>query len=118
MHELSLASGVVETAVKHADGLPVRVVRLKVGALRQVVPESLAFYFDFVARGTLCEGARLEQELVAARFRCPACDREWRPEGPAFRCPDCGSAADVVAGEELLIVSIDIEEGEPCTASG
>ena len=37
-------------------------------ALRQVVPDSLAFYFEIVARETLCEGAAFEHELVA-----PAC---------------------------------------------
>ena len=39
-------------------------VHLRVGQLRQVVPASLAFYFALVARDTVCEGARLEQEIV------------------------------------------------------
>ncbi|MGH2858700.1 MAG: hydrogenase maturation nickel metallochaperone HypA, partial [Solirubrobacteraceae bacterium] len=62
MHELSLSGAIVDTAVRHARGRRVTLVSLRVGALRQVVPDSLAFYFEFVARGTLCEGARLEQE--------------------------------------------------------
>ena len=67
MHELSLSSAIVNTVVKHAQERPVGVVNLRVGALRQVVPDTLDFYFGFVAKGTVCEGARLEQELLPAR---------------------------------------------------
>jgi Zn finger protein HypA/HybF involved in hydrogenase expression len=37
----------------------VSVISLRVGALRQVVPESLELYVEIVGRGTLCEAARL-----------------------------------------------------------
>ena len=73
MHELSLSSAIVNTVVKHAEGRPVSLVSMRVGALRQVVPDTLDFYFGFVSKGTVCEGARLEQELVAARLRCASC---------------------------------------------
>ena len=52
MHELSLSSAIVATVEKHAAGRQVAVVTLRVGRLRQVVPETLEFYFAFVARGT------------------------------------------------------------------
>ena len=73
MHELSLSSAIVNTVVKHAEGRRVTVVSLRVGRLRQVVPDTLAFYFDFVARDTVCEGARLEQEIEERRLRCHPC---------------------------------------------
>jgi len=41
MHELALASAVVEAVERHADGRRVLAVHLRVGRLRQVVPESL-----------------------------------------------------------------------------
>ena len=59
MHELSVASAILNTAVKHAEERPVSVVSLRVGRLRQVVPDSLRFYFEIVARDTLCEHAEL-----------------------------------------------------------
>ena len=82
--------------------------------MRQVVPESLRFYFEIVARDTACEGAALELE----RDRRPAvaaaeCERQWSPQIPAFRCPDCGSAdVEVMAGEELEVDYIEVEEQE------
>ena len=45
VHELSLSSAILETVLKHADGRKVNTVELTVGALRQVVPESLDFYW-------------------------------------------------------------------------
>lgn len=120
MHEFSIASAVVATAVRHADGRRVVRVELRVGALRQVVPEALDFSFGIVARETVCEGAALAQELIPARLRCDACAREWTAEALAFRCPDCGgTAVATVSGEELEVESIDVEsesESEaPCT---
>ena len=82
MHELSLAGAVVNTAVKHAAERRVTVVTLRVGRLRQVVPDTLEFYFGFVAQGTLCEGARLEQEVVPARLVCSECGNDWELDLP------------------------------------
>ena len=111
MHELSLSSAIVNTAVKHAGGRRVTVVSLRVGRLRQVVPDTLEFYFEFVARGTVCEGARLEQELIDARLRCRGCGHEWEIEIPAFRCPACaGSDVEVASGNEFEVESIEVEE--------
>jgi hydrogenase nickel incorporation protein HypA/HybF len=104
VHELSLASAVVDTVERHADGRRVRVISLRVGALRQVVPESLELYVDLVGRGTVCEGARLELELVRARLAC--CGGEWEP--PSFRCPKCGGGGRVVSGDEFLVESIQV----------
>ncbi len=114
MHELSLSGAIVNTVVKHAEGRPVSLVSLRVGALRQVVPDTLEFYFEFVSKGTVCEGARLEQELIPALLRCASCEREWTIEMPIFMCPSCGSAGqvEVARGEEFEVESIEVEETE------
>jgi hydrogenase nickel incorporation protein HypA/HybF len=117
MHELSLSSAIVATAAKHAGGRRVSVVSLRVGRLRQVIPETLEFYFEFVARGTVCEGAKLEQEVLEARLRCNPCGTEWGIEVPAFRCPTCqGSDVAIASGNEFEVLSIEIEEAQ-CIAS-
>ena len=114
MHELSLSSAIVNTVVKHAAGRPVSVVSMRVGALRQVVPDTLEVYFGFVAEGTVCEGARLEQELVPARLRCAGCEREWEIDVPVFMCPGCGPSGriEVASGDEFEVESIEVEEAE------
>jgi hydrogenase nickel incorporation protein HypA/HybF len=113
VHELSLSGAVVNTVAKHAAGRPVSVVSLRVGRLRQVVPATLEFYFEFVARGTVCEGALLKQEIVDAALRCSLCEREWEIEIPAFRCPTCGGSDVVVArGDEFEVESIEVQSTE------
>ena len=118
MHELALAGAVIDTAERHAGGRRIVLVRLRLGELRQVVPDSLAFYFEHVARGTLCEGAALEHEVVPATLGCTSCDASWDVSatpgsGPrvSFRCPQCGSAdVGVRAGNEFEVESIEVEE--------
>ena len=113
MHELSLSSAIVNTVERHAAGRRVTVVSLRVGALRQVVRDTLEFYFEFVARGTVCEGARLEQQVIDARLHCRQCAHEWEIEIPAFRCPKCaGSDVEIAAGNEFEVESIEVEEAE------
>jgi hydrogenase nickel incorporation protein HypA/HybF len=113
MHELSISSAVVQTAIDHAAGRQVSVVSVRAGHLRQVVPRSLHFYFEIVARDTVVEGARLELEIVPARLRCTGCDHEWDVQTPAFRCPQCqGGDVTVLSGEELEVESIEVEDEE------
>lgn len=124
MHELSVSSAIVDTVLKYADGRRVSVVSLRLGKLRQVVPDSLSFYFEIVGRDTLCEGARLDLEMIEALMACRSCDFEWDPAPqpehgdivggellmPQFRCPSCQAAgASVIRGDELEVESIDVE---------
>jgi hydrogenase nickel incorporation protein HypA/HybF len=112
VHELSLASAIVDTVERHADGRPVSVITMRIGALRQVVPESLELYVEIVGRGTVCEGAHLEYEVVPARLAC--CGGEWEP--PSFRCLSCGGGGTVVSGDEFMVEAIELEEAEACIA--
>ena len=124
MHELAVAQAIVAAAERHAEGHPIAVVRVRVGRLRQVVPEYLSFYFESASAGTLCEGASLEWERVPSRLLCSACGAEWDPAPPParsgselavrFRCPDCESADHrVISGDELVVESIDVMDGAP-----
>jgi hydrogenase nickel incorporation protein HypA/HybF len=113
MHELSLSSAILETAVRHAAGRPVKAVELTVGTLRQVVPSSLEFYWEIVARGTVCEGSRLELSVVQALVSCNDCATEWTLDEPVFACPSCESKnVEVLKGTEFMVESIDVSETE------
>jgi hydrogenase nickel incorporation protein HypA/HybF len=122
VHELAVAQAIVDAAERHAGGRPVAVVRVRVGRLRQVVPEYLTWFFEIAAKETLCEGAALECEPSASWLHCGACGAEWDPAPPpapdqaslivGFRCPECGAGDHrVVSGDELLGESIDVREG-------
>ena len=115
MHELSLASAVVDTASSHADGRPVtRRAACASGALRQVVPDSLAFYFEHRrARHASARARGWSSEIVPARLRCDACEHEWELDDPGLPLPALrvGATSRSLAGEELEVESIEVEEG-------
>jgi hydrogenase nickel incorporation protein HypA/HybF len=111
MHELSIAESIVDIAVRHARGRPVSRVEVAVGHLRQVVPSALSFAFELVAQGTCVEGAELVLHEVPAAGRCAACGAESRLDGFPLNCRACGSGdVAIVAGEELRVESLDVEE--------
>jgi hydrogenase nickel incorporation protein HypA/HybF len=114
MHELSISRAILDTATRHAGGHRVVLVSVTIGALRQVVPESLQFYFQIVSQGTICDGATLQSRLAPARLRC-ACGEEWELQEPFFRCPRCaGGQVSVLDGDQLAVDCIEVEEA-PCT---
>jgi hydrogenase nickel incorporation protein HypA/HybF len=113
MHELALATSIVRLATARAGTRRVTKVNVQVGRLRQVVPSSLQLAFDVAARGTNAEGAELEIEDTGLTIRCAECDAESRGGAFPLRCPFCESlAVEIVAGDELLVESIEIEEDE------
>jgi len=74
------------------------------------VDDSLRFYFEMLAPGTLVEGAALNLARTSLRFHCPQCEREYQPNGFDFLCPSCGTLGDVIDdGSDLLIESLEIE---------
>lgn len=118
MHELSIAQAIVDVAARHAGESRVAHVYVRVGHLRQVVPSALEFSFELCAHGTLVEGACLELEQVPVAVTCRSCAAESEPDGFPLACGACAAlAVDVVAGEELQVESLELEE-ELMTSGG
>src|SRR5689334_22405966 len=112
MHEMALAEGILAVVLDAADGEPVRRVRLRVGALQRVVPESLGMCFQLLAEDTVAAVARLELQDVPARLRCLRCDDESAFDAPPFVCRECGSwEIEMLAGEELLVDGVELDSG-------
>ncbi|MDT7617627.1 MAG: hydrogenase nickel incorporation protein HypA/HybF, partial [Pseudonocardiales bacterium] len=55
MHELSITQSIVTTVTERMHERPVRRIRLEVGRLSGLVPDSVRFCFELVAAGTTCE---------------------------------------------------------------
>jgi hydrogenase nickel incorporation protein HypA/HybF len=120
MHEMSIAQSVIAIASRHAaarqqDGVMPRVTRveLKVGYLRQVVPTAIHFNFELAAQGTPVVGAELVIEGIPAIGVCRRCRSETRLESFPLQCAACaGFDLEIVAGEELDVEALEIEEVE------
>jgi hydrogenase nickel incorporation protein HypA/HybF len=111
MHELSLTRNVVGLVAERAAGRKITQVRMRVGKLSGVEVEAVRFCFDVCAQGTTAEGARLEIEEIAGRGECERCGKS-APLDVLFGACACepGARLRVVAGEELLLVDIQMEE--------
>jgi len=114
MHEMSIIESLLDAVraelVKY-PGAQVTVVRVRVGALRLVVPEVLQLCYAAAIRGTPWEGSRLELETVAATARCRQCGNQFAVEEQWFECPSCGAfGAELLSGQELDLVNIELEE--------
>jgi hydrogenase nickel incorporation protein HypA/HybF len=76
MHELGVTQAILDTALRYAQqggAHKIKALSLRVGALSGVVADSVHFYFDFVSKDTIAEGAQLRIEVVPPRARCQAC---------------------------------------------
>jgi len=113
LHELGVASEILEVALSEADRHAAKMVtsiRLRVGVLRGIEPENLSFLFGHLARGTPAEGALLDIVEEPVRVECEACGVS---EVRAFTvdCPRChGPNVSVTGGDSLSILSLDIED--------
>jgi hydrogenase nickel incorporation protein HypA/HybF len=112
VHELSICGSIVDIVKRHADGRPVDVVHLRVGQLRQIVPDTLIYCWGLVNADTELAASRLEVESIPARITCHDCGAEHEiGQFPLLVCAGCGSShVQVVAGEEFLITSLDLAE--------
>jgi hydrogenase nickel incorporation protein HypA/HybF len=110
VHELSLCQAIAGVVKPYADGRHVDIVRVKIGALRQVVPESLTFCWTLVRDYEDMPDAELELEFVTAQVRCRSCGQQSTITSQwSLLCPDCQSAdVEVLRGNEFLVMSLDV----------
>ena len=111
VHELSLCQAILEHVEARSDGRPVRQVDVRIGHLRQVVPDSLQFSWEMLTEGTDLDGVELVVEHVPAVVRCRACGADTTLDLPVLACATCeGLDVELRSGEELDLASIDVAE--------
>lgn len=111
MHEMSIAQSILDVALDEATRASlerIEAVRVRVGAMSGVVPDSLKFCWELlVAEEGLAQGALLVVETVPIGALCKKCLAEFEIENYAFECPNCGAGEiEVVSGRELTVANI------------
>lgn len=113
MHELGITESIVNIAVdkaKEAQASKITKINLVVGELSGFVPDCIEFYFDFLSKDSIAEGAVLHFESSPAQFRCRSCSAVFRPQDTIWTCPKCQSqSVEITKGRELYIESIEAE---------
>jgi len=112
MHELSIAQNIldiVDESVK-TSGF-VKSIKLRIGMLANVVPDSLEFCFTAITKGTQLERTKLKIETINIVVHCSHCGSDSIIENVLFRCDCCGSTdVEIISGGELEIVEIEIND--------
>ena len=112
MHETFVAQSLLATisdeAVKH-NAKPVG-AKISCGMLNPVNDEVLCFAFDAIAKGTPCEGVKLQIEHKPIRGRCRDCNQQFDIEFFCARCPKCGSEDfELLPDAPLLLEEIEFD---------
>ncbi len=112
MHVFSIVSSLLDMCEKNAKenkATKITKVEVKIGKLSGVEPHLLQTAFDTFKEKTICDGAEFVlhvQELVVG---CRKCDEESVLENNVFVCPKCGGDVEVLDGEEMYLMRLEME---------
>lgn len=114
MHELAITESLVRIISDQAgtsEFTKVNKVRIEIGRLSTLEPESVEFCFDVVSKGTVAEGAKLEILRQDGTADCLACGRSVSGiQGFGSACDGCGSAnLRITGGNSILVRDLEVE---------
>jgi hydrogenase nickel incorporation protein HypA/HybF len=123
MHEMPVTQAMLSMVLEQAGDSRVLGIRLRVGELSPVVPDSVAVFFEYLSRGTNAEGARLQFEPAPLETTCPACGANQvhrvveglRPQIVLARalargCPCGAKALKLTGGVGFDIVDLEVAD--------
>ncbi len=123
MHELSIASGLVEKLLDFAEKNPdkrIVEVNLAVGELSHIEHAQLRFCYEAITVETPLAGSKLEIEKIDAMVKCPNCSYRGRPKYwdgalsgipvATLECPSCCKTTEATDGQECAIKSLRCTE--------
>lgn len=114
MHELGIAQNIldiVQQSVPDGQVSAVKKIRIRVGRLSGVVPDSLEFCIKALLSETGMKQAGLAMETMPTVSLCRDCRQKFTVDDFVFSCPACKSAnLELISGKELEVVDIELED--------
>jgi len=113
MHEAAITEQLLELTLRYAgqaDAVKVTRLNLVIGEFSSVVGESVEFYFEIMAKGSVAEGAELHFERIPGLLVCLACEKQFSMREYDGQCPHCGEfRTKVIDGDQFRLESIEVE---------
>lgn len=113
MHELSVTENIINICSEEAEknkAFKVREIKILVGEMTGLIPESIQYYFDIASIGTKVEGAKLNIIKVPLKIYCNECKNTSVIKRGVFTCPVCnGTDIKLLGGNEFMIESMEVD---------
>ena len=113
MHELSIATNIVEIAeesAKQSNTTVITEIELEVGELSGVVYEALEFAMVEAVKNTMLQNAKRIIIRIKGLAKCSECLHEFYVDDIFTPCPKCQSFKnDIIQGKELRVKSLIAE---------
>lgn len=119
MHEMALTRNVVDMVVAEAESAHaarVTSVTLTIGCMRDIVEDLFEGLFEFLAKGTVAEGAELILLRAPLLVKCEDCGMVYSLnvfESSSWSCPSCNHENyRIISGTQFNIENISITTEE------
>ena len=114
MHEGHFTEQIVATIIQELKKYPGRKpkrVKVTVGEVYHLVPESVVMHYELISKGTMLEGAVLDLVEEPMRVQCRACGRDGSVEDHhLLLCSFCLSRDVVpIAGDRVTIEQVELD---------
>ncbi len=110
MHELSIATNIVEiaeTSAKSENCTVINEIEIEVGEMSGVIVEALEFAMDTATKGTMLAKAKVKISFIPGKAKCNQCQHEFAVKDFADICSVCKSYDfEVLSGKELKVKTI------------
>ncbi len=114
MHELPVTEKILDIIIAHAEKNSVQKVisvNLMIGELSDLEDEWIQNYFDYLAKNSVAEGAKLVIEKVPVVMRCNGCSNPFQvdiKEIKEMQCPACDSKDyTLISGKDYYIKNME-----------
>ena len=112
MHETMVAQSLLTTISAETAKQNTKPIAAKIscGTLNAINEEILCFAFEAIAKGTPCEGMKLQVQIKPIRGRCKSCSEEFAFELHRPSCPACGAEDfELLPDAPLILEEIEFE---------
>jgi Zn finger protein HypA/HybF involved in hydrogenase expression len=109
MHELSIAEGILNLARRNVPyGAVLLSVRVNAGPMRGIDPRCMELAWTALGRSDVS----LKLTVLPWRMQCGECGRQWEQAELAERCACGSSRVRPIGGDELQLLSIEVDDAE------
>ena len=113
MHELSIATDLINTAIataKQNNAIKVLSVTVDIGELAMINPEQLTFMYEVLTEENMLKGSKLIINILPAVMECQNCGYKGPVEDKyTCSCPKCNMTMRAIEGRDICLKTMEID---------